>query len=341
MRSGFGPPESPSSASRERHVSGLSDGAASSATAACCLPSSSVCPAAMAPAAFGATSVTNRAPARLVAVAVAPDPSMCSFSCIARVVMPPVNAAGKLKRRQGTQVVDGRATRPLLWISQRPIPPRASAPRQAGLRLRELDPRVNALEERAVAPFYLRMMGANAPGCSRELWEPLVDVGKTLSLDHVQWLLRVGGWRPVVMGAWFSTRFTAAEIGADLQRAMRMSAGSLTALPLAAATAQMFGMDAVPDMMAYIESQTSEKSAPSDAVVAAGIAHLGSSEACSVHGPSSTGRPSWPCSRVGDRLGSDLTKRLWPQGRPTDRPIPPPEDRRRVGRGCQTLPRAR
>ena len=48
------------------------------------------------------------------------------------------------------------------------------------------------------------------------------------------------------MGAWFSTRFTAAEIGPDLQRAMRMSAGSLTALPLAAATAQMFGMDAVP-----------------------------------------------------------------------------------------------
>ena len=99
---------------------------------------------------------------RLVAVAVAPDPSMCSFSCIARVVMPPVNAAGKLKRRQGTQVVDGRATRPLLWISQRPIPPRASAPRQAGLRLRSYDPRVNALEERPVAPFYLQMMGANA-----------------------------------------------------------------------------------------------------------------------------------------------------------------------------------
>ena len=69
-------------------------------------------------------------------------------------------------------------------------------------------------------------------------------------------------------------------------------------------------------MMAYIESQTSEKSAPSDAVVAAGIAHLGSSEACSVPWTEQHRETFLALLTVGDRLRSDLTKRLWPQGRP-------------------------
>ena len=75
------------------------------------------------------------------------------------------------------------------------------------------DPVMTPLEERAVLPFYLEMMGLNALHLSFGLWPELVTAAKAVTLDDAKWLLRVGAWRPVVMGAWFSVRFPAAEIG--------------------------------------------------------------------------------------------------------------------------------
>ena len=135
------------------------------------------------------------------------------------------------------------------------------------------DPVMTSLEERAVQPFYLEMMGLNALHLSFGLWPELVTEAKAVTLDDAKWLLRVGAWRPVVMGAWFSVRFPAAEIGQELRRAMAVSQGSLTAPPLAVACVVVSGIDAVPEMRQYVEADPGQDGSAS--FVAAGIEHLG------------------------------------------------------------------
>ena len=135
------------------------------------------------------------------------------------------------------------------------------------------DPVMTPLEERAVLPFYLEMMGLNALHLSFGLWPELVTAAKAVTLDDAKWLLRVGAWRPVVMGAWFSVRFPAAEIGQELRRAMAVSQGSLTAPPLAVACVVVSGIDAVPEMRQYVEADPGQDGSAS--FVAAGIEHLG------------------------------------------------------------------
>jgi len=130
------------------------------------------------------------------------------------------------------------------------------------------------LEEWAVSPFYLQMMGLNAHDRSPEVWAELVTVGAEVSLDDVTWLLNVGAWRPVVMGAWFSTRFADGEIGPVLRRAMAASQGSLTAPPLAVACAVVAGAGALPEMRSFVESEVGRDDG-SMAFVSAGIEHLG------------------------------------------------------------------
>lgn len=136
-------------------------------------------------------------------------------------------------------------------------------------------PAMTALEERAVQPFYLKMMGLNAGRHSSELWSDLVAEGSRVSLDEVKSLLNVGAWRPVVMGAWFSTRFAGENIGAELSRAMASSQGSLTAPPLAAACAVVLNNDAVLAMSRYVEADPGRDG--SAGLVAAGIEHLSGS----------------------------------------------------------------
>ncbi|WP_349699582.1 hypothetical protein [Actinopolymorpha sp. B17G11] len=95
-------------------------------------------------------------------------------------------------------------------------------------------------------PFYLKLMGLNATWVGGEVWDDLVQVGRTAELDDVVWLLRVGAWRPVVMGAWFSLRFDLGQVGTDVLAALSASEGSLTAPPLAAAAVALTGLSAAP-----------------------------------------------------------------------------------------------
>lgn len=62
---------------------------------------------------------------------------------------------------------------------------------------------MDPLEERLVLPFYLKMMGLNAPHHSAALWDGLVTAGRAASLGEVLQLLAPAHWRPVVMGTWF------------------------------------------------------------------------------------------------------------------------------------------
>ena len=96
-----------------------------------------------------------------------------------------------------------------------------------------------------VLPFYLSMMRTNATAVGERLWDDLVVVGRTATVDDVLWLLRVGAWRPVVMGAWLSLRFDRGQVGAAVSHALQESAGSLTAPPLAVAAVTILGEDAV------------------------------------------------------------------------------------------------
>ncbi|WP_345482544.1 hypothetical protein, partial [Actinopolymorpha pittospori] len=92
-----------------------------------------------------------------------------------------------------------------------------------------------------VVPFYLNLMRLNATWVGDEVWNDLVQVGRTAELDDVVWLLRagawrpvvMGAWRPVVMGAWLSLRFGPGQVGTDVLAALSASEGSLTAPPLA------------------------------------------------------------------------------------------------------------
>lgn len=138
---------------------------------------------------------------------------------------------------------------------------------------------MNALEERAVVPSYLQMMGLNAvrtdPDMTNgsDLLPELVRVGVELDAYDVKRLLNVGAWRPVVMGAWFSLRFSAAEIGLELRRAMQRSAGSLTARrPLATACVIVTGKESIPDLEHYMRADPRQDGSAD--FVAAAIDHL-------------------------------------------------------------------
>ena len=118
------------------------------------------------------------------------------------------------------------------------------------------------LEERAVLPFYLKLMGSNAVEYNRgsfaddePLWAELIDVGRSVDLLDVKWLLNAGAWRPVVMGAWLSLRFDDEQIGMELRRAMRSSGGDLTAAPLATACVLVAGTEAIPDLEHFASSE--------------------------------------------------------------------------------------
>ena len=136
------------------------------------------------------------------------------------------------------------------------------------------------LEQRAVQPFYLAMMGLNALHNSDALWDDMVAAGRSITPDETRRLLNVGAWRPVVMGAWFSTRFTAEDVGGELRRAMGASGGSLTAPPLAAACVAVAGTAGLEEMNAYVRRDPGCDG--SAQIVGAGIEYLGASSAVPV-----------------------------------------------------------
>lgn len=115
------------------------------------------------------------------------------------------------------------------------------------------------VEKRLVEPFYLGMMGLNALRNADECWAGLVRAGRNTNLAEVQTLLAPDHWRPVVMGAWFSLRFNAAQVGDDLIGALSRCRGTLTAPPLAVAASLVLGRDSGPPLIEYIERDISQQ----------------------------------------------------------------------------------
>lgn len=162
------------------------------------------------------------------------------------------------------------------------------------------------LEERAVLPFYLKMMGLNATSADSPtnggLWTSLVRAGRTTDTFDVKWLLNVGAWRPVVMGAWFSLRFSATQVGIELRRAMQHSAGSLTAPPLATACLLVTGTDSLPELTDYVQTALADGS---EKFVSAAIESLGATAPLAITDSHRTSlRAMIDC---GVRLRHDLT----------------------------------
>ena len=134
------------------------------------------------------------------------------------------------------------------------------------------------LEKTFVEPFYLSMTGQNAPSHVHEVWAELVDAGRGVMPRDLDALLRPGMWRPVVMGAWLALALPTEETRDLLVAAMRSSAGSLTAYPLATVCSIVVGADAVDAMSAYISFISDPlRDDRSGGFVAAAIEHLGGS----------------------------------------------------------------
>ena len=171
---------------------------------------------------------------------------------------------------------------------------------------------MNELEQRAVAPFYLKLTGLNAvrrnggaQASDDTQRAELVVAGRTVDLFDAKWLLNVGAWRPVVMGAWFSLQFDKAEIGTELRQAMRSSAGSLTAPPLATACVLLLGSESLPDLDHY--ASTDPGSDGSAQFVGAAMQFLGATPPIELFDDSQHARVL-EMLRYARRLQCDLTK---------------------------------
>jgi hypothetical protein len=132
------------------------------------------------------------------------------------------------------------------------------------------------LESRFVWPFCLDMLGTNPLRLSDERRTALIAAGRTATVGDVRSLLRVGAWRNVVMGAWFSLAVAPESIMQDLVAAMSRSAGSLTAPPLAVAASIVAGQAAAPAMAHYLSVIVGPPHRDgSEEIVAAGLELLG------------------------------------------------------------------
>jgi len=112
---------------------------------------------------------------------------------------------------------------------------------------------VDPVEERLAHPFYLKMMGLNAPHNTDALWDDLTRAGGGATEAEVKKLLAPDHWRPVVMGSWFSLKFGRDQVGGALVSAVGLCGGTLTAPPLSVAAAIVIGKDAAPTLLDYIE----------------------------------------------------------------------------------------
>lgn len=131
---------------------------------------------------------------------------------------------------------------------------------------------LNPRETTFVLPFYMKLMGQNAPWVGGDGWDELVTVGSTATVDDVLWMLRVGAWLPTVMGAWLSLRFDRDDVGAALLDALRESRGSLTAPPLAVAAVTVVAGEVAVTALRHSNARSDKGSA---AVLDAALERLG------------------------------------------------------------------
>jgi len=109
---------------------------------------------------------------------------------------------------------------------------------------------VGDISERYVTPFYLDMMGLNAPTSGAERLATIRTLAGELDAQEVVGLLR-SDWRPRVMGAWYALFNDAASVGDELLHSLETALGSLTAPALAIAASEVLGRDAVPSLEIY------------------------------------------------------------------------------------------
>lgn len=105
--------------------------------------------------------------------------------------------------------------------------------------------------KRYVAPYYLKMMGTNASRASEVLLTDVAEASRRVAAADVLRLLRSGGWRERVMGAWYATQIGGPEVTAAVLQAVRTSRGALDAPALATAAIILAGADAIEALEHY------------------------------------------------------------------------------------------
>jgi hypothetical protein len=104
--------------------------------------------------------------------------------------------------------------------------------------------------DRCVVPFYLDMMGTNAIRYGQPLITALAEASRGVTPAQVTALLR-DGWRPQVMGAWYSVTVAGPEVTTAVLHALATSRGALDAPSLATAAVVLAGPEAIEALERY------------------------------------------------------------------------------------------
>lgn len=102
-------------------------------------------------------------------------------------------------------------------------------------------------------PFYAEWMDCQAPGLRSENVRAFVDHAARVPRSVVRDFLIDGGWRPLVMAAWYSLAFDVEDVWIELAFGMGLSRGSLSGPAVMTAATVMLGEDAMPMLVDYSE----------------------------------------------------------------------------------------
>jgi hypothetical protein len=135
------------------------------------------------------------------------------------------------------------------------------------------------LIRRLVRPFYLKMYLVEAsteiePRAARRFRRRLIRVGRKVTSQQVEWLLRQDGWRELTMGAWFALALPADAVREAVVGAWKNVPGSHALHPLAPVSVLIAGPDAIAAMRSFVVRSYDLEDAR---YVSGAIAHLGGS----------------------------------------------------------------
>ncbi|RQX13616.1 DUF6000 family protein [Micromonospora arida] len=126
--------------------------------------------------------------------------------------------------------------------------------------------------DRCVVPFYLDMMGTNAIRYGQPLTTALGDASRGVTPAQVTALLR-DGWRPQVMGAWYSVTVAGPEVTTAVLHALATSRGALDAPSLATAAVVLAGPEAIEALERYFAADQA-KGWGASGIIAAAADHV-------------------------------------------------------------------
>ena len=113
-------------------------------------------------------------------------------------------------------------------------------------------------DDRLVRPFYRQMMGASAIAHGRDLLPAIAAAGANAAAPDVIALLRSGGWREEVIGAWLALQYNDESVTGQVLQTLARSRGVLTAPPLATSAVVLAGTNAVTVLGEYHRRDTTE-----------------------------------------------------------------------------------